>query len=109
MRRFVGRAAGPISERALADVELAVTEACTNVILHSGSPTMRVLAHSTGASIVVEVEDQGVFRSTTPVPEVGLWGHRGLMLITSTMDEVSIGRGTMDRPGTVVRMRRRTA
>ena len=103
----------PMSESALADLKLAVTEACGNVARHA-YPTapgvVRVRFEATEGSIEVAVEDDGAGSVA------GEWdGHKdgtvpleegmGLAIIRAVVDEVEIvPRG--DATGTVVRMRK---
>ncbi|HEX4521604.1 MAG TPA: ATP-binding protein [Gaiellaceae bacterium] len=86
-----------LSEPTLADLKLAVTEACTNAILHGSS------RDSTGGLVVryrlgtgrleVEVEDEGAgFDPDDPgARESAAEGQgMGLLIIRSTTDEVKI-------------------
>ncbi len=103
----------PIDPSTLADLKLAVTEACGNAIRHAG-PTgdgvVRVRYAVGGDTIEIRVEDDGTGiqaatpRSLSPVElsESGM----GLAIIDALVDEVEIGPGT-DGRGTTVRMRRR--
>jgi anti-sigma regulatory factor (Ser/Thr protein kinase) len=89
---------------AVHDLELAVTEACANAILHSGTKEIRVTVESIGSCVEVTVEDDGVYRQTLSVPEVDGIGHRGLHLMAAVVDDFTLHRGTEGRPGTVVRL-----
>ena len=102
-----------MSESVLADLKLAVTEACGNVARHA-YPTdpgvVRVRFESTESSIEIAVEDDGTGsvaagwngRKDVSVPlEEGM----GLAIIRAVVDELEIvPRG--DAAGTVVRMRK---
>lgn len=102
-----------MSETALADLKLAVTEACGNVVRHA-YPTapgaVRIRFEATEGSIEILVEDDGAGSSAAawngrpdrPVPpEEGM----GLAIIRAVVDEFEVdSRG--DAAGTVVRMRK---
>jgi anti-anti-sigma factor len=82
---------------------LAVSEAAANAILHSGTPEIVVAWRPSSDRVEVEVSDEGVFRRALPSDEDGATG-RGILLMMSTMDQITITCGTDSRPGTVVRM-----
>jgi anti-sigma regulatory factor (Ser/Thr protein kinase) len=86
------------------DLQLAVTEACANSILHSGTKEIRVSVAPIGSCLEITVEDDGVYRRTLPVPEADGTGHRGLHLMAAMVDDFTLHRGTEGRPGTVVRL-----
>ncbi len=84
---------------------LAVTEACSNAIVHTSCTRIGVTWRSTPDRVEIEVEDDGVFRRQIPVPEVdGGGGHRGIPLMMALLDQVSISGGTESKPGTRVRL-----
>jgi serine/threonine-protein kinase RsbW len=107
----------PMDESALADLKLAVTEACGNAVRHAHhapSSVVRIGYAVDGDAIEITVEDEG--HGPTPVvpdampspdslagdlPEGGL----GLALIDALVDEVEI-RGRDGGHGTLVRMRK---
>ena len=104
----------PIGEPTLADLKLAVTEACGNVARHA-YPTapggVRVRFEVTESSIEIEVEDDGTGSSESlwegrqdgPLPlEEGM----GLAIIRAVVDELEVGPRD-EGAGTVVRMRKR--
>ena len=93
---------GGIAGTASDDVVLAVSEACANAVLHSGSVRFRVTWQQRGARVEIRIRDEGRFRRTTP--DAGRYGGNGLPLMTAVMDEVSVRRGTARRPGTEVRL-----
>jgi serine/threonine-protein kinase RsbW len=106
----VGTVAGA-SESAVADLKLAVTEACTNSILHGypdgadGEVVVRYRA--SGDAVEVEVEDDGVgfdpgWENNDRRREEGQ--GMGLMLISSLMDSLEI---VSDETGTRVSFSRR--
>jgi serine/threonine-protein kinase RsbW len=109
IRRFVrgGVPKSTLSEEAVGDLVLAVSEACANAVVHSGSVepiTVRVRAD--GEGVEVEVRDGGIFRRRVPMPEFeGTRGH-GIPLMMALVDEVSIAEGMDRRPGTVVRLKK---
>jgi serine/threonine-protein kinase RsbW len=102
-----------MSESVLADLKLAVTEACGNVARHA-YPTapgvVRIRFETSEASIEITVEDDGAGSAA------GEWNGRkggqvppeegmGLAIIRAVVDELEIvPRG--DAGGTVVRMRK---
>jgi Anti-sigma regulatory factor (Ser/Thr protein kinase) len=95
------------------DVVLAADEAFINAVSHAGGAddVIRVSACVTESEASVEVQDGGggfTFRRSDPqsVPDVRRPNGRGVFLIESMMDEVSVRSG---RRGTIVRMVRRLA
>jgi anti-sigma regulatory factor (Ser/Thr protein kinase) len=93
----------PIDTQRMADIRLAVTEACTNVVVHAypdGSEgPMQVSATLADDALVIVVRDEGP--GITPradSPGLGL----GLPLIASLAETVELGRGEDHR--TEVRM-----
>jgi serine/threonine-protein kinase RsbW len=106
----------PISESVLADLKLAVTEACGNSVRHaypSNPGLVRVRYEVNDGAIEIVVEDEG------GGSEASLWveptegqslaeSGMGLAIIRAIVDEVDIGR-RRDATGTVVRMRKRLA
>jgi anti-sigma regulatory factor (Ser/Thr protein kinase) len=85
------------------NLQLAVTEACANSILHSGTKEIRVSVAPVGSCLEVSVEDDGIYDPTLPLPEIDGQGHRGLHLMAAMVDDFSLQRGTPRRPGTTVR------
>jgi len=95
------------------DVVLAADEAFINAVSHAdgADDVIRVSACVTESEASVEVQDGGggfTFRRSDPrsVPDVRRPNGRGVFLIESMMDEVSVRSG---RRGTIVRMVRRLA
>lgn len=87
------------------DLKVAVTEACANAVLHSGTEEFRVTITSLPDCIEVLVEDDGVYR-TTPAPVDGdTKGHRGLLLMAAMVDDLRLRPGTPNA-GTQVRLRK---
>jgi serine/threonine-protein kinase RsbW len=110
----------PMEESALADLKLAVTEACGNAVRHSRparDSVVRVGYALDGDAIEITVEDEGHGPApvvppdmprpdtlTGELPEGGL----GLALIDALVDEVEIRRREVGH-GTLVLMRKRLA
>jgi serine/threonine-protein kinase RsbW len=103
-----------MSESVLADLKLAVTEACGNAVRHaytSDHGVVQVRFRIESDQIEVEVVDQGVGRTdgrTMPPrtddipPESGM----GLAIIEAVVDELEI-EGPVGEAGTILRMRKR--
>jgi serine/threonine-protein kinase RsbW len=92
-----------VGEELLADVRLAVTEACSNVVVHAYAEqtpgTLDVLATLNDDVLTVVVRDEGPGIAPHPdSPGLGL----GLPLIASLAESVQLGRDEHDR--TEVRM-----
>jgi serine/threonine-protein kinase RsbW len=105
IRRFVHREATDATlgmERA-EELTLAVSEACANAIRHTGTQEIRLDCRREGQCVVVDIEDQGVFKDRFPLPELDN-GGRGILLMTAFVDELAIREGTRDSPGTRVRL-----
>jgi len=106
VRRFVRRRAVDDSFGEWADaIVLAVSEAATNAVLHSGAGEVQVTWRPYADHAELEVSDAGVFKRAIG-PAVG-GGNRGFLLMMSLMDQISISCGTDTRPGTIVRMVKR--
>jgi anti-sigma regulatory factor (Ser/Thr protein kinase) len=81
-----------ISDQRLSDIRLAVTEACTNVVVHaypdSEEGPLTVEARLAGEELVIFVRDSGKGIAPRPdSPGLGL----GLPLIASLADNVKLG------------------
>ena len=91
-----------IEDQVLADVKLAVTEACTNVVVHAypeGDGPMEIAAGVRDGRLLVAVRDEG--RGMLPradSPGLGL----GLPLIATLAETLELGRSDDDR--TEIRM-----
>lgn len=87
-----------ISEQRLSDIRLAVTEACTNVVVHaypdSVDGPLEVQARLSGTELVVFIRDRG--RGIAPRPDSPGLGL-GLPLIASLADNVKLGHDEQGR------------
>jgi len=97
---------GPVDEEVLADLKLAVTEACSNSVRHAygqngavGAVNLRYELSKEALSVEVWDAGQG-FRFDQPVPELGPQpdeelreDEMGLAIIHALVDEVDIGAG----------------
>jgi serine/threonine-protein kinase RsbW len=105
---------GPVDDETLADLKLAVTEACSNSVRHAygedGSGLVSVRYELGADSVAVEVADSGQgFRFDRPVPELRTLPEEelredemGLAIIHALVDELEIGAGP-DGRGTRIR------
>jgi anti-sigma regulatory factor (Ser/Thr protein kinase) len=94
-----------ISAAVLADINMAVTEACTNVVLHAypdGSGRFEVDVWPNGRQVDVIVSDDGSGFMPRPVQKDTSW-RLGLPLIAALSDGLEVTSGP-DGHGTVVRM-----
>ena len=92
-----------VDEQLLADMRLAITEACSNVVVHAYADRepgpLEVDATLTGNELTVVVRDEGPGIAPHPgSPGLGL----GLPLIASLAESVELGRDEHER--TEVRM-----
>jgi anti-sigma regulatory factor (Ser/Thr protein kinase) len=92
----------PVSEQLLSDIKLAVTEACTNVVIHAypdteGPMEVRAVLGEHELSIVVRDEGRGVVPRADS-PGLGL----GLPLIATLTESLELGTG--EDAATEVRM-----
>jgi serine/threonine-protein kinase RsbW len=105
IRRFV---AGELERHSFRtfrdDLLLAVTEACSNAIRHSGAKEIRVSVAPLGTCLEITVADDGVYDTRIPNPELDGEGHRGMHLMASVVDTFSLQQGTRARPGTTVNL-----
>ncbi|HWT94024.1 MAG TPA: ATP-binding protein [Solirubrobacteraceae bacterium] len=91
-----------VDDQVLADVKLAVTEACTNVVVHAypgGEGPMEIAASVRDERLSIVVRDDG--RGMLPRPNSPGLGL-GLPLIATLAESLELGRGEDDR--TEVRM-----
>ena len=91
-----------IEDQVLADVKLAVTEACTNVVVHAypdGEGPMEIAADVRDGRLTIAVRDEGPGMLPRPdSPGLGL----GLPLIATLAETLELGRGGDEK--TEVRM-----
>jgi serine/threonine-protein kinase RsbW len=91
-----------VADQTLADVKLAVTEACTNVVVHAypsgeGPITLRATVNAGVLRVVVADEGRGILPRADS-PGLGL----GLPLIATLAESLELGTG--DKEETEVRM-----
>ena len=109
----------PVDDETLADLKLAVTEACSNSVRHAydnGSGVVSVRYELVGDAVAVEVTDTGQgFAFERPVPELVPQPEEdlredemGLAIIHALVDEVEIGTGP-EGEGTRIRFTKRFA
>jgi anti-sigma regulatory factor (Ser/Thr protein kinase) len=94
-----------ISAAVLADINMAVTEACTNVILHAypdGEGRVEVDVFPNGRQVDVIVRDNGAGFMPRPMRKDTSW-RLGLPLIAALSDGLEVTSGPGGE-GTVVRM-----
>ena len=103
-----------VSDELLADLKLAITEACGNSVRHAypeGQGDVCVSYVFDGDAIEMIVEDQGIglqaAGAAAPSPSTGESGM-GMSIIRTVVDELEIRPGA-DGRGTVVRMTKRLA
>lgn len=106
IRQFVRQLAEavPLSEQTRDDLLVVVTEACSNSMLHTVSPDVRVTWRLLGECVEIEIRDGGVFKRRVRMPEVQGGGGHGIPLMMALVDEFNIHEGTAARPGTLVRL-----
>jgi serine/threonine-protein kinase RsbW len=96
-----------LSEAATDDLLLAVSEACANAVLHSGSKKFDVEWADGPRTVEVVVRDRGTFRRRVRVPSVDGLGGFGIPLMTALTDRLEISEGTAADPGTRIRLLKR--
>jgi serine/threonine-protein kinase RsbW len=105
----------PMSESTLADLKLAVTEVCGNVVRHAyhGEPgEVRVTFDVTPESIEVAVEDDGAGLTLEDIPDVvrldeePVEAGMGLAIIRAVVDDLAV-EGRDGSAGTIVRLSKR--
>jgi serine/threonine-protein kinase RsbW len=106
---------GRIDDELLADLKLAVTEACGNAVRHAypdGAGDVSVSYVMDGTILIVLVEDQGAGieadRPRSDGVERSLEGGMGMSIMRAIADELEVGAGA-DGRGTVVQMTKRLA
>jgi serine/threonine-protein kinase RsbW len=97
-----------VAAACVSDVELALSEACTNVLLHAGSGDYDVrldLADRTCSIRVVDVGRGLDPAAGDPAPDAEAERGRGLVLLRALVDSVRFD--TRPDAGTVVRLEKR--
>jgi anti-sigma regulatory factor (Ser/Thr protein kinase) len=104
---------GRIDDELLADLKLAVTEACGDAVRHAypdGEGEVSVSYLVDGEVLVILVEDQGAgIQEEERAPdeiEQPLEGGMGMSIMRAIVDQLEIGAGA-DGRGTVVQMTKR--
>jgi serine/threonine-protein kinase RsbW len=100
----------PLDAEVLADLKLAVTEACGNAVRHAydgdeGPVTVELVAAGDRLELVVEDEGAGVDAAAVPdfLAEDRPEGGMGMAIMRAVVDEIDIRNGAGGR-GTVVHM-----
>jgi serine/threonine-protein kinase RsbW len=100
----------PLEAEILADLKLAVTEACGNAVRHaydedSGPVTVELVPGGDRLELVVEDEGAGVDMAAVPnfLAEDRPEGGMGMAIMRAVVDELEIRNGA-DGKGTVVHM-----
>lgn len=102
---------GVMDDELLADLKLAVTEACGNAVRHAypnGDGDVSVSYRLDGSTLVVIVEDQGsgIAERERDEARAPHEGGMGMSIIRTIVDELEIAAGA-DGRGTVVQMTKR--
>ena len=101
----------PVSDELLADLKLALTEACGNCVRHAypdGVGDVSVAYAFDGEALEMVVEDQGVGIDRAPSKPATDESGMGMAIIRTVVDELEIRPGA-DGRGTIVRMTKRLA
>ena len=102
----------PMSESALADLKLAVTEVCGNAVRHAygdgpGAVRIRFDVRPEAVEVTVEDDGAGIARDEVPddisIGEEPVEAGMGLAIIRAVVDDLAVD-GRADGPGTVVRL-----
>ena len=93
-----------LSSATVNDVVLAVSEACANAVLHSGSIDMDVEWRRSNECVEITIRDRGRFIRRVPIPEFDRTSGHGIPLMMALMDEVGVQEGTDRSLGTTVRL-----
>ena len=103
----------PVGDEVLADLKLAVTEACGNAVRHAyadGAGDVLVSYVVSDGELEMIVEDQGSGLEASEVvehqPSAPMEGGMGMSIIRAVVDELDVQPGA-DGRGTVVRMTKR--
>ena len=103
----------PVDDEVVADLKLALTEACGNAVRHGyadGSGDVDVAFSVNDERIAMTVEDRGDGIRVAEAPDIRALvasgqteGGMGMAIIRAIVDELDVGAGA-DGRGTVVRM-----
>ena len=99
----------PLGQEELADLKLAVTEACGNAVRHAygaddgGSVRVLFVVGSDSLEMIVEDRGSGIEERDDEEQPEPLEGGMGMSIIRAVMDDVDVSEGD-DGRGTVVRM-----
>jgi serine/threonine-protein kinase RsbW len=102
----------PLGDEVLADLKLALTEACGNAVRHAyagGDGDVSVVFTVDDSRVLMTVEDSGDGINVPDVPDLAtpvagpLEGGMGMSIIRAIVDELEVEQG-QDGRGTVVRM-----
>jgi len=113
VRRFVqGRAErASLPGHVTDDLLIAVTEACSEILAHEVGSTMLVSWWARDGGVEILVKDLGVTARIVPIPddeeeadEALFEGRLGFPHILEFVDEWEVLPGSVDDPGTVVRL-----
>jgi serine/threonine-protein kinase RsbW len=106
VRRFVSGAAeqAELSEETTDDLVIAVNEAATNSILHSGTTRFHIRWHVFDDRVEVEILDEGLFKRRIRMHQLDSAEGLGIPLMMSLTDEFGLHEGTPSRPGTRTRL-----
>lgn len=99
-----------VEKDVVGDLELALTEACTNVLDHAGgTEEYEVVAGIHGCTCTIEVVDMGIGYEDQGETDRGHEAEdgRGLVLMKAVADRVEVLRGSSR--GTVVRIEKQLA
>lgn len=99
----------PIEEEVLADLKLAVTEACGNVVRHAygeddGPVRVTIALAESAVTISVADEGAGIPASSSPGGRADREGGMGLAIIGAIADELDVRPGVAG--GTVLTLRK---
>ena len=98
----------PVDDEMLADLKLAVTEACGNAVRHAyederGAVGVLFAVKDGRLEMIVEDQGGGIAEVPSEPPTAPLEGGMGMSIIRAIVDELDIHAGA-DGRGTVVRM-----
>ena len=102
----------PLDEELLADLKLAVTEACGNAVRHAypesdGEVCVSYVVAEDSIVMIVEDQGAGIAPDESPEPKPApLEGGMGISIISAVVDDLDVRAGA-DGRGTVVRMTKR--